>query len=251
MSGVETHIATSDAKSVTIRGKSLTDELIGQRSFTEMLYFLVCHTMPDAGQTRVLDACLVTLMEHGWTPTSMISRLMADSVPEEPQVAIAAGLLAVGSVFAGTMDGCAKILAAASKADDSRAHFEAVVAQYRAAGDAIPGFGHRLHKPDDPRTAALLKVGAESGIPSTHCQLLAELGDVVDAVYGKHITINATGAIAALLLDIGVPISAMRSVAVVSRSGGLAGHLVEEQETRAAREMWRLTRENIPYEAKE
>ncbi|MHA6691603.1 citryl-CoA lyase [Devosia sp. A449] len=251
MAGVKTHIATSDASSVTIRGKSLAGELIGQRSFTEMLYFLVCHTVPDAGQTKVLDACLVTLMEHGWTPTSMIARLTADSVPEEPQVAIAAGLLSVGSVFAGTMDGCAKILAAGKEAQDARTYFEAVVQEHRQSGHAIPGFGHRLHKPDDPRTGALLEVGKQSGVPSTHCDLLAELGAAVDANYGKHITINATGAIGALLLDIGVPISAMRSVAVVSRAGGLAGHLIEEQQNKAAREMWRLTRENIPYEGKD
>ena len=79
-------------------------ELIGKYSFTEMLYFLTCDRMPDAVQVRLLDACLVTLMEHGLTPGAVIARLMADSVPEEPQVAIASGLLAIERDYAGTTE---------------------------------------------------------------------------------------------------------------------------------------------------
>src|SRR5690606_31356245 len=99
---------------------------------------------------------------------------------------------------------------------------------HRRTGKPVPGFGHRMHKPDDPRTPALLAIGAASGASGAHVALLGKLGTAVDAAYSRHITINATGAIAALLLDIGFPVVALRSVAVVSRAGGLAGHLVEE-----------------------
>jgi citrate synthase len=81
-----------------------------------------------------------------------------------------------------------------------------------------------------------------------HIALLRTLGEAVDAAYGRHLTINATGAIAALLLEIGMPVPIMRGIAVVSRSAGLAGHLVEEQQTHAAREIWRLAEMHIPYE---
>src|SRR3954462_10554460 len=110
MTGVTINIATSDTRSITIRGKDLVDELIGRYSYTEILYFLICDRMPSAAETRILDACLVTLMEHGFTPTSLISRLVIDSVPGEVQVAIASGLMAIGSVFVGTMEDCARIL---------------------------------------------------------------------------------------------------------------------------------------------
>jgi citrate synthase len=242
-----TSIATSDATSITVRGADLVNELIGQRSFTEMLYFLTCHRMPSAGETRVLDACLVTLMEHGWTPTSIIARLTADSVPGQAQVAIAAGLLAVGDVFAGTMDGCARILASGVDAADPDAFCKEVVARHRAARQPLPGFGHPFHKPDDPRPPRLFAVAAEAGHDGRYIGLLRRLAAELDRAAGRHFTINATGAIAALLLEIGMPVSIMRGIAVVSRAGGLAGHLVEEAETPVAREIWRLTEHGVPY----
>ena len=248
MSRHVTHIATSDTTTITVRGKDLVHELIGVHGFTETLYFLICNRLPAPGQTRVLDACLVTLMEHGWTPTSLIARLTADSVPNQPQVALAAGLLAVGDVFAGTMDGCAKILAEGVDAEDPAAYCEAVVARHRTERRALPGFGHPFHKPEDPRPPRLFQVAEEAGLSGRHVALLRQLGATLDRAAGKHLTINATGAIAALLLEIGLPVSVMRAVAVVSRAGGLAGHLVEEQQTHAAREIWRLTEEGIPYE---
>jgi citrate synthase len=97
---------------ITVRGRDLVHDLMGRHSFTDMIYFLLRGRMPTASQTRVLDACLVTLMEHGWTPTSIIARLAIDSVPGQAQVGIAAGLLAVGDVFVGTMEGAGRILAA-------------------------------------------------------------------------------------------------------------------------------------------
>lgn len=247
-----THIATSDASSITVRGKNLVTDLMGQRTFTEMLYFLVCGKLPNRGQTPVLDVCLVTLMEHGWTPTSIITRLAIDSVPDQSQVAIAAGLLSVGPVFAGTMEGCAELLLAGTQSDEDPATYCAnVVAHYHRTRQTLPGFGHRLHKPDDPRSAVILKVLEDNGLSGKYVQMLHTLSAAVDKEYGKHLTINATGAIAAALLEIDVPISAMRGVAVVSRAGGLLGHVVEEQTQPAAREIWRLARENVPYQEPE
>lgn len=247
-----THIATSDPHSITVRGKDLVNDLMGQRTFTEMLYFLVCGKLPTQAQTAVLDVCLVTLMEHGWTPTSLITRLAFDSVPNQSQVAIAAGLLSVGPVFAGTMEGCAELLLAGTQSSEDPATYCAnVAAHYHRTRQTLPGFGHRLHKPDDPRSPVILNVLGDNGLAGRYVQMLHTLSQAVDQEYGKHLTINATGAIAAALLEIGVPISAMRGVAVVSRAGGLLGHVVEEQNQPAAREIWRLARENVPYQEPE
>ena len=249
MSTCKTHIATADATSITVRGHSLTAELMPHKSFTEMIYFLTCGRMPTPSQARVLDVCLVTLMEHGWTPTSMITRMAIDSVPDQVQVAMAAGLLTVGSVFAGTIEGCAQILQAGIDEPDLDAYCARVVQQFRADKATLPGFGHRAHKPDDPRSPVILQVASEAGHSGRYVDLLQRLSRAVDAAYGKHLTINATGAIAAVLLEIGLPAPAMRGIAVISRAGGLLGHILEERQTHAAREMWRLTRENIGYEA--
>lgn len=243
-----TRIATSDETSITIRGKDLVHELMGVHGFTATLYFLITDRLPTPEQTRVLDACLVTLMEHGWTPTSLIARLAIDSVPGQVQVGVAAGLLAVGDVFVGTMEGCGALLAAGVDHPDPDAYCREVVASHRTMRKPLPGFGHPFHKPDDPRPPRLFQIARECGLEGRYVALLHRLGASLDQAAGRHLTINATGAIAALLLEIGIPTAIMRGVAVVSRAGGLLGHVVEEQETHAARKIWDLTEQGIPYQ---
>ncbi|PWS38042.1 citryl-CoA lyase [Falsiroseomonas bella] len=245
---MKTHLAGSDAASIRFRGRDLVEELIGKHGFTEVFYLLAVGRMPEPGQTRVLDACLVTLMDHGWTPTSMIARLAYDSAPSQVQVGIAAGLLAVGDVFAGTMDGCARLLAEGIAKEDKAAWCQEVVQAHRAAKKPMPGFGHPFHKPDDPRPPRLFRVAQEAGMKGDYIALLQQLGRTVDAVYGRHLTINATGALAALLLEIGMPLAIMRGVSVVSRSAGLTAHIAEEQQNPTARHIWKLVEEEIPYE---
>jgi citrate synthase len=247
--GPVTRTGISTATEVRVRGRDLVNELIGKCSFTEMLYFLTCHRMPNPAETRVLDACLVTLMEHGLTPSAVIARLMADSVPEEPQVAVASGLLAIGSVFAGTTENCAALLLAldgrigAGETDAART----LAREYAAAKKPVPGFGHGTHKPDDPRAIRLMDFAEEAGVARRYVPLLRELAAEVDLTLGRHITINATGAIGALLLEIGIPVAAMRAFSVVSRAGGLVGHLLEEHEMHSGRAIWSAAKKTVPY----
>jgi citrate synthase len=247
--GPVTRTGASTATTIRVRGRDMVNELIGNYSFTEMLYFLTCSTFPTRQQAKILDACLVTLMEHGLTPSAVIARLMADSVPEEPQVAIASGLLAIGSVYAGTTESCAALLLAIEKRikageDDAIA---SVVQEHAKAKRPVPGFGHGTHKPDDPRTARLFQIARNEGLGGGYVAMLTEIGEQVDKTFGRHITINATGAIGALLLEIGVPVSAMRAYSIVSRAGGLVGHLLEEHESHSGRTIWAAAKAGIPY----
>ena len=244
-----TRIATSDETSITVRGKDLVSELIGIRSYTEMLYFLITDRFPTSSETKILDACLVTLMEHGLTPSSLVSRLMIDSVPDEAQVAISAGLLAVGNVFVGTMEGCARVLATGVEGEiDPKAYCRRTVAEHRTQARPLPGFGHPIHTDQDPRVDRLFQIAMDAGAKGNYIRLLRALGDEIDRSMGRHLTINATGAIAALLLEIGLPVAAMRGIAVASRSGGLIGHILEEKATGSARHLWRVAEDEIPYE---
>ncbi len=249
MARLVTNIATSDATSITVRGRDLVGELIGKCSYTEMLYFLTVGRMPTAGETRVLDACLVTLMEHGFTPAALVSRLMAASVPDQIQVSIAAGLLAVGSVNAGTMEGCAGLLAEGVEEKDWAQWCRRTVEDHQRLKKFVPGFGHAQHKPDDPRTPALFRVAAETGFDKRHVALLVQLSREIDDSAGRHVTINATGAIAALLLEIAIPAEIVRAIAVVSRAGGLVGHVMEEARTASSRALVAAAHERVPYEA--
>jgi citrate synthase len=186
------------------------------------------------------------------TISAIVTRLIADNVPGESQVAMAAGLLPIGSVFVGTMEGCARILReGVERGGDAEAFAQAVVADHMARKAALPGFGHRLHKPDDPRALRLLAIGEELGLKGDHIRMLRALGVALDAALGRHMTINATGAIAALLCEIGIPLEAMRAMAVVSRAGGLPGHIMEERRTGSGRRIWRMVDDAIPYEPPE
>jgi citrate synthase len=247
MSAIFTSISTSTPQTITVRGKDLINELVGKYSFTEILYFLITDRFPSVPECRALDACLVILMEHGLTPSALITRLVYDSVPDEIQVAMASGLMAIGSVFAGTMEGCAAILHAGRDVADPDAYCRQVVAAHRAEHKAVPGFGHHFHKPDDPRTPRMLGIAAELGLAGRYLSLLRRLSVAVDEAAGRHLTINVTGAIAAILLEIGIPVEICRAIAVVSRSGGLVGHIIEERQTKSARFIANLAKDNIPY----
>jgi citrate synthase len=214
-----------------------------------MMLFQITGRRPTPAQVALLDAVLVTLMEHGLTPSVIATRMIYVSAPEALQSAVAAGLLGVGSTFIGTMENAARLLdeiLAAPEGEPARA--KAIAQRYRESRTALPGFGHHLHKPDDPRSARLITLAQDHGMPGNYVRALKTLAAAVDEVYGRHITINATGAIAAVLGEIGFPPEVMRGVAVVSRAAGLVGHILEERNEPAARFIWDLAEHEVPYE---
>jgi citrate synthase len=243
-----TAIATSTTEDVFVRGKSLCKELIGKLTFTEMLFFQVLGRVPTAAETRVVDACLVTLTEHGLTPSALAARLVYSSSSEAVQPAIAAGLLAVGNRFVGTMDGCGKLLERLVASPDLHGEARRIAAEHKAERLPVPGFGHPQHKPDDPRSLRLLEIAREAGVSGKYVRALEALARAVDEAFEKHVTVNATGAVAALLGDCGVPQEIMRGFAVVARCAGLVGHVHEEQTKPAMRAIWEAGDRAVPYE---
>lgn len=244
-----TRIATHNAEDIFIRGKSLCRELIGQLTFTEMLFFQILGRRPTPQQTAVVDACLVTLMEHGLTPSALAARLVYSSATEALQGAVAAGLLAVGSLFVGTMEGCAALLERMLAAPDGlEAEARRIAQEHRAQRKSVPGFGHPEHKPDDPRSIRLFEVARQQGVAGRHIEATQVLGRAVDEAAGKHITLNATGAIAAALGDCGVPAEVMRGFALICRCAGLVGHIHEEQHRPALRAIWEAAERAVPYD---
>lgn len=251
---VVTRICHSTAQDVFVRGRSLTRELIGQLSFTQMMFLQILGRPPTAAQTVMLDACLVTIMEHGLTPTTIAARMTYTCAPESLQGAVAVGLVSVGSLMVGTMEGCARLLGRVVDADASgageaaRTEATAIVREHQRLGTRLPGFGHPLHRPDDPRTPRLLAIADEQGIAGPHVAALAVLSQVVDRERGRHLTVNATGAIAATLADCGVPAEIMRGFALISRCAGLVGHIHEEQQQPAMTALWQAAEAAVDYE---
>lgn len=241
-------ISTYTNDDVFVRDVSLVHDLIGKVSFSEMAFFQLLDRRPSASELKVVDAVLVTLMEHGFTPSAIIARMTAMSSPEALQASVAAGLLAVGSTFVGTTEDAAHALSRLLAAPEGvEAAAKTFAQECRAMKKPLPGFGHHLHKPDDPRSISLFAVAREAGAFGAHCEAIQVLSRHVDAVYGRHITINATGAIAALLCDIGVPPQIMRGFSILSRCAGLLGHILEEQRQPTARAMWDHVASAVTY----
>lgn len=247
-----TELCAHSLTDIYYRDTNLVNDLLGKKSFTEVMFMQITGRVARESDIRIVDAVLVTLMEHGLTPSAIAARLIYMSAPENLQGGVAAGLLAVGSQFIGTMENCAALLAdmlADPAGIDSAA--DRLARQHRQNRLPLPGFGHHLHKPDDPRAQKLLQIGAEQAdLEGRHIAALVALSTAVDAVYGKHITINATGAVAALLGEIGVPSQVMRGFAVISRAAGLVAHIAEEQRHPSGRFIWDLIDQEIAYVGK-
>jgi citrate synthase len=242
-----TALCYSTPSDVFVRGKSLCNELIGQLSFTEMMFFQILGRLPSPAQVALVDACLVTLLEHGLTPSAIAARLVYSSAPEAMQGAVAAGLGGVGSLFIGTMEGCGALLERLVRAVDMPAEAQRIAEEHLRERRPVPGFGHPTHKPDDPRSQRLLALAHERGVAGRHAEAVTILKDAVNAAYGKHITLNATGAIAAILGDCGVPCEIMRGFAIIARCAGLVGHIHEEQRKPALRALWENAERAVPY----
>jgi citrate synthase len=241
-----TLISTFDETGSTIRGKNLVDDLIGEVSFTNMIYFYILGRMPSPAQVKVLDAVLVTLVDHGMLG-ALGARLVYRSSPDSVQGAVAAGMLGMGSQFGGVMEQVGRHLEEIISAADPDATARQIVTAYRTAKKPLPGFGHNDFRPEDPRTPKLLKVAEAEGMPGKHIAALRTLSLAVDTVLGKHLTINATAGIAALLGELGVPWTIMRGFALISRAPGIVGHIHEEQQRPAAGYIARLAQESVAY----
>ena len=235
-----TWIGSSTPDSITVAGRDLPSEVMGRLTLTELAYLLVTKREPTPGQRRVLDTVLVSLADHGLTPSALAARLTYTGAPEAIQGAIAAGLLGAGSVFLGPTGDTAQFLYDALRehdADDTPDDAtlariaEHAVAARREAGERVPGLGHPVHKEQDPRTPRLYAIAAEEGLLGPHLRLLEHVAVANAAASGKRLVINGAGAGGAALVDIGLPQVSVRGVVLIARTAGLVAHLVEEAET--------------------
>jgi citrate synthase len=226
-------ISTSNETNIVVRGRDLTDELIGRIGFTDHFWLLLTGAMPTSAQRRVLDSTLVAIAEHGLVPSVQAGRMTLAAAPEALQGAVAAGILGCGSVVLGSSEAAGRFFAAIAQRIESglavEAASKAVLLEYRAEKRAIPGYGHPLHKGFDPRAQRLFEVAAEAGTSGPHVQIARQVETLLPDLLGKPLALNVSGAIPAVLLDAGYPLSALKGVPILARTAGLIAHLLEEQ----------------------
>jgi citrate synthase len=236
-------IGSSDADSITLMGRDLASELMGHVTLTELTFLMVQRRMPSPEETRLLDAILVSLADHGLTPTVLAARLTHTGAPESIQGAIAAGLLGAGSVFLGVVEDTARFLHDIGDGD-----VDAAVASELEAGRRIPGLGHPVHKTEDPRTPRIYAIAEETGQLGPHLRRMREVADAHRTQTGRELPVNGAGVAGAALADLGFPIPLLRGFALLARTAGLLGHLAEEMEHPLGMPLYREVDERATYD---
>jgi citrate synthase len=251
-----TGIGTSTTDSIQLLGHDLASELIGKVGFGELALWLATQQRPTPQQVRVFEAVLVSLADHGFTPTAIAARLTFYSAPDALQGAIAAGLLGGGSRFLGVTEDTGRFLAEVlasveGKLPATDAEWDAlarrVVAEQRAVGRFIPGLGHPVHKTGDPRTPVIIGIAEQEGLRGPHLRLFEAIGRVHPEILGRTLPLNGAGVAGAALADLGLPPALLRGVALLARTAGLLGHIAEEMRTPIAPSIYYAVDRNAVY----
>ena len=237
------HISQAYPDRVEVRGRDLTGDVMGRLSFTAYFHLLLTGQEPTEEQEYFLDVLLVAIAEHGMMPTNVAARMTLAADPGSLQGAVAAGILGCGPVILGTAQECARLL----ERDDP----VAAVKELRAAGGKVPGFGHPVHKPLDPRAERILELADQHDVSGKYVERARQVRDAVTAAWGRPLTMNVSMPIAAVMLDLGFPASAVKAVPILARTGGLLAHLAEEQQNPVGFLMAAQAEEAIEYERDE
>jgi citrate synthase len=240
-----TDIGSSTPDSITIFGRDFTSEILGTLSFGDMAFLELTQRTPTPGESRMFNAMLVTLVEHGLTPSSIVARMTILGAPESLQAAVAAGLCGLGTVFVGSIEGTAKLLyefmPEATAGADLRPLAEAAVTKFERDKAILPGIGHPFHKPIDPRTPRLIQIAQETGFDGPYVALIQEIAAEAERRKGRSLPVNATGILGALCCEMRLDGRICRGLGVMARAVGLVGHILEELRQPMAMQVWNRT----------
>jgi citrate synthase len=222
-----TRISRAYPDRVEVRGRDLAGDLMGRLSFSEYFHLLLTGREPSDDERFFLDLLLVSVAEHGLMPSNIAARMTLAADPGSVQGAVAAGILGAGPVILGAAEECALLLAAMHAEGSTPLQ---VARDIHAAGGKVPGFGHPLHRPVDPRAERILELADARGVSGPHVELARALRGAVAETWGKPLTLNVSLPIAAVMLDLGYSPAIVKAVPILARTASLLAHLAEEQE---------------------
>ena len=257
MTEYKTGLGTSDADNIYLLGHDLAKDLMGKASFGELAFWMATKTRPTAGQVRLFEAVLVSLADHGFTPTAIASRLTYYSAPDSLQGAIASGLLGGGSRFLGVTEDTGKFLNSKVSNVDHSGFSDSdwedlarkVVTEANEQKLRIPGLGHPVHKQGDPRTPVIFEIAENEKVFGPHLSLFKAIGKFHPEILGKTLPLNGAGVGGAALADLGLPVDLLRGFALIARTAGLVGHLAEEQVNPIGPDVYYSVDRNAVYES--
>lgn len=240
---LKSSLGRSTADQIFVRGHDLAADLLGKVSLGDVAFLELTGRLPNENESVMFNALAVTLVEHGLTPSTIAARLTYFGAPEALQGAVAAGLLGMGDRFGGSIEQAARILQEAPSSGDLTTIAREIVESHRARRQVIPGLGHPVHKPADPRTVRLFELAAQTGFSGRYVQLMEVIAAEATRAYRRELPVNATGAIAAIATEMGFHWRVTRGLAVMARAIGLVAHLQEEMDEPMAAEIWNRVEE--------
>ena len=230
-----TALTSIEPNKILVRGFPL-DEIMGRLTFGEAIYLLLLGECPTPGIGRLMEALLVSFIDHGATPPSTLAARNTATTGAPLRACVAAGVLGFGRYHGGDIESCMQFLDAGldlvRKGASYRDAAVEIVDRWEQTGEALPGFGHRFHT-RDPRAARLFQMALELEVEGTHIQMIRAVEMLLHTrdVADQHtITINIDGAIAAVCSDIGIPPSIANALFIISRVPGIAAQAQEERD---------------------
>jgi citrate synthase len=227
----KTAITKIEPNRVAVRGYRI-DELMGRISFGEMVYLTLKGELPTPEIGRLMDAMLVSSVDHGATPPSALAARTVASGGAPLTTAIAAGIMTINRHHGGAIEGCMNVLQELvdykqEKGLDAQTAARQKMAEFRARKMRVPGYGHRVHS-DDPRTRRLFALAEESGIAGEYIEMGHALRQAMKESLGRDLPMNVDGGIAAVLCELGFPPELGNGFFAISRTVGLTAQVYEE-----------------------
>jgi len=233
-----TALTDIEPNKILLRGYAV-DELMGRLTFGEAIYLLLMGEIPSPSMGTLMDAMLVSFIDHGTTPPSTLSARNTATTGAPLRACVAAGVLGFGTYHGGDIERCQLFLDGGldlvREGQSYRKAAETIVERCQATDQALPGFGHRYHT-IDPRATRLLQLAHELEVDQAYTQLLRALEHEFtrhQAFASRPLPINVDGAVAAICADVGLPPEVADALLIISRVPGLAAHALEEQQREA------------------
>jgi len=228
----KTAITKVEPNKLLLRGYRI-DELIGNISFSQAVFLAIQGELPSEKQAKMIDAMLVSSIDHGVTPPSCLSARTIASAGAPLNAAVAGGILAISKHHGGAIEECMKMIQGAVRRKKDTNETEGEIAailikEYKGRNERLPGFGHRIHT-RDPRTIKLFQIASDLGIAGEHVRMAKAIEDAMEQDSGKRLPINVDGAIAALLCEMNFPPELANAFFMLARLPGLVAHVYEEQ----------------------
>lgn len=244
----KTAITEIQSNHVRVRGYDIA-ELMDNMSFGSVVFLILRGELPSPEIGRLMDAILVSSIDHGATPPSALAARTVASTGASLSASVAAGVMSINRHHGGAIEDCARQLGHIAKRSDQTGHeldqvAEIVLEEMKHEGRRMSGFGHRIHT-NDPRTARLFEVAKKAGVHGPHMRAALAVERIFQSS-GKPLPMNVDGAIGAILADLGFQPELMNGLFMIARTPGLVAHVVEEQ-TRC-KPMRKIEPENHVYD---